>query len=98
LSGRYRLTLKAADDLKAINDYTARIWGNEQRRKYIGEMRQRFRWLADHPRLGRERPELRNNCYSYPQGEHMIFYAIRSPDIEILAVIHNRSLPEFLKR
>jgi len=28
----------------------------------------------------------------------MIFYAIRSPDIEILAVIHNRSLPDFLKR
>jgi len=98
LSGRYRLTLKAAEDLKAINDYTARTWGNEQRRKYLGEMRQRFRWLAEHPRLGRERPELRDNCYSFPQGEHMIFYAIRSPDIEILSVIPNRSLPDFLKR
>ncbi|MFY8099399.1 MAG: type II toxin-antitoxin system RelE/ParE family toxin, partial [Allorhizobium sp.] len=32
MSGRYRLTPKAADDLKAINDYTARQWGNEQRR------------------------------------------------------------------
>ncbi len=38
MSGRYRLTLKAADDLKAINDYTARTWGDEQRRKYLGEL------------------------------------------------------------
>ena len=98
MSGRYRLTPKAADDLKAINDYTARQWGNEQRRKYLGELRQRLRWLAEQPLLGRARPELRDNCYSYPQGEHLIFYAIRSPDIEILSVIHNRSLPDFLRR
>jgi toxin ParE1/3/4 len=98
LSGRYRLTLKAAEDLKAINDYTGRTWGNEQRRKYLGELRQRLRWLADHPRLGRERPELRDNCYSFPQGEHIIFYAISPPGIEILSVVHNRSVPDFLWR
>lgn len=98
MSGRYRLTLKAAKDLEAINHYTAREWGNAQRRKYITALRQRLQWLTEHPRLGRERPELRENCYSFPQREHVIFYAIRPPDIEILSVVHNRSLPDFLRR
>jgi toxin ParE1/3/4 len=97
VSGRYRLALKAADDLKAINEYTARQWGNAQRRKYLGALRQRLQWLVENPRLGKARPELRENCYSFPQGEHVIFYAIRSPDIEILSVIHNRALPDFLR-
>ncbi len=68
MSGRYRLTLKAAEDLKAINDYTGRTWGNEQRRKYLGELRQRFRWLAENPRLGREGRSCAKTAIPFPKA------------------------------
>jgi toxin ParE1/3/4 len=97
VSHLYRLTPKAAGDLKSINAYTAREWGNVQRRKYLGALKHRLEWLAEHPRLGKARPELRGNCYSFPEGEHVIFYAIQPGHIEILSVVHNRSLPDFLR-
>jgi toxin ParE1/3/4 len=48
----------------------------------------RFAWLADNPRLGRHRPDINQRYFSFPEGEHLIFYRIEGDTIEIIGVPH----------
>lgn len=84
----FRLTPRALRDLDAIADYTLAAWGERQTEKYLGELEQRFRWLAQNPRLGRPRDEVGEGYRSYPHGAHIIFYLIEAGEIAIIGVPH----------
>lgn len=94
MSRRARITRQAADDLRSINHYTASIWGNEQRRSYMAQLKRRIDWLADHPRLGQARPDVRAGLHCFPEGEHVIFYTLSGRGIDVVRVLHNRMLPQ----
>ena len=55
-----------------------------------------FEMLAQTPKAGRERTELRFDARSFPEGNYLIFYRIIvSNDVEILRVLHGaRDLDE----
>ena len=90
MSGAYRVTPRAANDLRDIARYTLRTWGRKQRDAYLREIDKRFAWLADNPTIGKPRPDIRDGYRSYPQGSHVIFYLVREAGIDIIGILHQR--------
>ena len=86
---RYRLTARALRDIDHITDYTLATWGERQAEKYLAELDQRFRWLAQNPNAGRVRDEVGEGYRSFPQGAHVIFYLIDSDGLAIIGVPHS---------
>ena len=87
---RYRITPRAREDLLGIGRYTEKRWGREQRNRYLRNLEKRFAWLADSPCMGKHRPEVHEGYYSFPQGEHVVFYLIAGDHIDIIGVPHRR--------
>lgn len=90
MRGAFRLTPRAVQDLRNIARYTLETWGKEQRELYLRAMDRRFSWLADHPALGRPRPDIKEGYYSYTQGSHVIFYLVREGGIDVIGIPHQR--------
>lgn len=88
MKNSYRITQRAAQDLKNIGRYTLKTWGREQRNKYLFALEKRFEWLAENPGRGRHRPEIKTGYFSYLQGSHVIFYLKREGGIDILGIPH----------
>lgn len=84
----YRITPRARDDLLNIGRYTERTWGKKQRNIYLKEIEARFQWLADKPLLGKHRTDISEGYYSFPQGQHVVFYLIGNNIIDIIGVPH----------
>lgn len=84
----FRITPRARDDLKNIGRYTERQWGNTQRNTYLKNLEKHFRWLAENPQLAKHRTDISEGYYSFPQGEHVIFYLIVHKEIEIIGIPH----------
>lgn len=51
---------------------------------------ERCRLLADSPRMGRPRPELRARMRSYPAPPYLIFYRTGREDIYVMRFVHER--------
>lgn len=85
---KYRVTLRARDDLKNIGRYTKKIWGASQRNSYLKEIEERFQWLAENPLIGKHRTDICEGYYSFPQGEHVVFYLIGNNIIDIIGIPH----------
>jgi len=49
-----------------------------------------FNFLAQAPRSGRPRPELRRGLRSHPVGSYNVFYKIHRSEVEIARVVHQR--------
>ncbi len=85
---KYRVTPRARDDLKNIGRYTQKIWGESQRNSYLKEIEERFQWLADNPLIGKHRTHICEGYYSFPQGQHVVFYLIGNNIIDIIGIPH----------
>ncbi|QGG80583.1 type II toxin-antitoxin system RelE/ParE family toxin [Litorivicinus lipolyticus] len=85
---RVRVTPRAQDDLKNIGRYTERTWGKAQRNLYLKSLETRFKWLADNPLLGRHRTDICEGYYSFPEGQHVVFYLIGSETLDIIGIPH----------
>ena len=90
MSGAFRVTPRAANDLREIAPYTLKTWGRKQREASLREMDKRFAWLAENPTLGKPRPDIRAGYRSYPQGPHVVFSLVREVGIDIIGVLHQR--------
>jgi len=85
---RVRITPRAQEDLKNIGRYTERTWGKAQRNRYLKGFETRFKWLADSPLQGRHRTDICEGYYSFPEGQHVVFYLIGSETLDIIGVPH----------
>jgi len=83
-----KLTPSAHEDLKNIARYTEQKWGREQRNQYLSALDSRFTWLGDNPEYGKNRDEIKEGYFSYPEGRHVIFYRKVKRQIEILGILH----------
>lgn len=84
----FRVTPRAAKDLRAIARYTLRTWGRKQRDAYLRALDRRFAWLAENPSLGKPRPDIKAGYHSFPQGAHVIIYLVRADGIDVIGVLH----------
>lgn len=84
----FRVTPRARDDVKSIGRYTQQQWGKAQRNVYLLDLEKRFHWLAEHPQFGKHRTDVADGYFSFPQGQHVIFYLIGKEGIEIVGGVH----------
>lgn len=85
---KIRVTPRAREDLKNIGRYTERTWGKTQRNRYLKAIEMRFQWLAENPLLGKHRTDICESYYSFPEGQHVVFYLIGSHCIDIIGIPH----------
>ena len=88
MSPNFRLTLRAAEDLDAIADFTIQTWGLEQLETYLRSLTRRFEWLAENPFAGRERNDIHPGYRSFPEGSHIIFYIVSDDHVDIIGIPH----------
>jgi len=74
--------------LRNIGRYTEKQWGRQQRNIYLKAIEKRFAWLAENPRLGKHRTDVAEGYYSFPQGQHVIFYLNSESGIDIIGIPH----------
>lgn len=85
---KYRVTPAARDDLINIGRYTLIKWGKVQRNLYLKKLEARFEWLASNSLSGKHRTDIKEGFYSFPQGEHLVFYIIQPEGIAIIGIPH----------
>ena len=85
---KYRITPRAREDLINIGHYTQQHWGKRQRNTYLRNLENRFKWLAKKPRLGKHRTDIAEGYYSFPEGQHIVFYLINYECIENIGIPH----------
>lgn len=87
----YNLSDAADEDYFSIFLYGVQTFGQEQAERYADQLDRAFVFLGDHPRAGRERPELLAHVRGYPVGSHLIFYTVDpDDDVMILRIRHGR--------
>ena len=84
-----RYLAQARDDLIAIKRYISRKSGSPKvALQFTARLREQCRKLADYPgKIGRLRPELRNDIYSFPYGNYIIFFAYNGKYLDIVSII-----------
>ena len=85
---RYRITARAKADLVTIGAYTEARWGKEQRNRYLKSLEKRFAWLAENPGAGKQRDEIVEGYYSFPHGQHVVFYMVSGNVINVIGIPH----------
>ena len=87
----FTIRATARNDLKRIAKFTEGTWRRERRNRYLGELDQAFRRMADHAELGKPYDHVREGYRLFPVGSHCIFYRITSNrDIDIVRILHKR--------
>ncbi len=88
------LSQQAAHDLEDIFDYTEETFGLDQAVHYVSSFDETFRHLEGNPKLGRERPEIKNGLRSLVKDNHVIFYRIIKNNVRIVRILRgSRDLP-----
>ena len=92
----YILSEIADKDLEDIFDYTFDEFGFDQAEKYLLEIEGVFQNLIVNPQLGKKREEIKQDLYSFPKDNHIIFYRILDNHIRIVRVLHgSRDIPKY---
>jgi toxin ParE1/3/4 len=89
----YRLTPDAQTDLIEIRRFTVKQWGTAQSQKYLLELRQTIRLLAETPSLGKSRPDVGSSVLSFPHVSHVIYYVAHEQQLIVFGVLHKRMVP-----
>jgi toxin ParE1/3/4 len=87
----HRLALRALADLDEIWEYIVLDSGSEAvADRQIDLITEKFDLIANWPRVGRARDELRRGLRSYPVGNYIIFYRVQRHNVIIQHVLHAR--------
>ena len=82
-----RLSPEAEADLLEIWHYVATDGSVEVADRLVDSITGRFALLAQYPRAGRERPELREGVRSFSVGEYLLLYRLAGDDVLIQRVV-----------
>lgn len=83
----YQLTQRAYCDLEEVDEYLG-LREPKAARDFIIRAVGVFELLAEHPEMGRRRPELRTGIRSFPVSGYIIYYRVASHCVQILRVGH----------
>ncbi|MFK5893323.1 MAG: type II toxin-antitoxin system RelE/ParE family toxin [Pseudomonadota bacterium] len=67
---------------------SGKFWGIIASVKLLDLIRASLKWLAKEPRLGKHRTDIAEGYYSFPEGQHIVFYIINPERIEIIGIPH----------
>ena len=89
----YRLTSDAQSDLINIRNYTLEHWGRQQSQKYLTGIRQTIRLLSETPTIGKRRPDVALDVFSFPHVSHVIYYTLHERQLIVFGVLHKSMVP-----
>lgn len=89
----YHVTQDAKRDILEIRRYTTEQWGKSQSQKYLSELRQTIRLLAENPNLGKHRSDVGSGVSSFPHASHVIYYIVHEQQLVVFGVLHKRMVP-----
>jgi len=89
----FRLTSDAQSDLIEIRHFTIKQWSRAQSQKYLSELQQTIRLLAETPSLGKSRSDVGSNVLSFPCSSHIIYYVVHEQQLVVFGVLHKRMVP-----
>ena len=92
-SNRLRVSGPAKRDLADIGSYTLREWGAAQKKKYLGQIRERFAALRETPGAGAARDEIARGLRSCRAGRHVIYYRNTRSELVVLRILHESMDP-----
>ena len=84
----YSIRALARADLEEIWVFTFEEWGLEQADKYLNLLFSRFEWLSKNPYTGKDRDDIKNGYYCFPEGMHLVFYTMTEYGIDIIGIPH----------
>lgn len=89
---RYKISVKASDDIEKIWLYTLENWSFEQADRYIHLIFDEIEFIALNPYLGKDSNHIRKNYFCSKVKSHLIFYRVndKSDYIEVIRVLHQR--------
>jgi toxin ParE1/3/4 len=86
----YRLSRRAAADLRAIAKYTIDQFGVTQARTYRDSLKFCFDELAQNNEMGRRAEQLAPGLRRLEHKAHIIFYSVGNGGIYIVRILHSR--------
>lgn len=87
----YRLTRRAAEDVRKIYRHGVEIFGEAQAEAYHIHLEHLFTLIAENPRMARERSEITPPVRVHPAGSHLVIYSVKpSGDVLIIAIPNAR--------
>ncbi len=87
----YKLTRRAAADLRRIYLESVRDFGVEQAETYKAGLRRSLDLIGANPKLGREQSEISPPVRIHPSGVHVIVYLIAAEDdVVVVRFRHGR--------
>ncbi|HET6558608.1 MAG TPA: type II toxin-antitoxin system RelE/ParE family toxin [Prolixibacteraceae bacterium] len=88
---KFKLTIKAVDDLAQIWNYTIHKWSENQADKYYQMLIDNFIEIANNPDLGKSYSGVIENLWGFKVGRHIIFYRkIEDDVVEITRILHEQ--------
>ena len=75
-------------DLIKIRRFTFKQWGIKQSQKYLSGLRQTIKLLAETPTLGKSRPDVGLEVFSFPHVSHVIYYLTHKQEIVVFGILH----------
>jgi toxin ParE1/3/4 len=86
---RYRISHRAAADLRDIGRFTQARGGRSARIEYLRRIAMAFDQLAANPSMGRPRPEISNRIRTFPVGRHLVIYRDEGKGLMVvIRVVH----------
>jgi len=87
---RYKISIKAAEDIENIWLYTKETWSITQADKYYNLIFDEIEKIAEHPTRGRNCNHIRENYRCLKVKSHFIFYKFLKNEefVEIIRVLH----------
>jgi toxin ParE1/3/4 len=88
---RYRLTRKAAEDIRNVHRQGMQMFGRLQANNYHLSLMSTFELIAANPYIARERSEISPPVRVHPFGSHLIIYTADSVgNVLVVRVRHQR--------
>lgn len=90
----FELSSEAQLDVQRIRRFSIQQWGVAQTDNYLKTLKGSFALLADNPKLGVHRPDVKEGVHSFPCQSHIIYYVAKEKKIIIFAVLHKHMSPK----
>ncbi|WP_300543197.1 type II toxin-antitoxin system RelE/ParE family toxin [Maricaulis sp.] len=93
---RLVLTARARAEYKAIRAYSLREYGTAQASRYRQQFVEAFERLLEFPELGKAAEHIASGARQMPVGRHVVYYQLAQEEMVIVAILHERQLPNGL--
>ncbi len=89
---RFKISLKALNDIENIWVYTFINWSQKQADRYQDMILNEIEYLAENPETGKDFKTIRTDYRYSKVKSHLIFYRYLNPEntIEIIRVLHQQ--------